>query len=109
MFREMPDQLDDIDLKLLSELERDADRTNVELARLVGLSPAATFNRGRRPKDSGVIGAIVAPAAAALGPRAWSAVSSPGGPRRGAAPRCRFPSPCRSAATTTPRTSASPT
>jgi Lrp/AsnC family leucine-responsive transcriptional regulator len=56
----MPDQLDEIDLKLLAELERDADRTNVELARLVGLSPAATFNRVRRLKDTGVIGAIVA-------------------------------------------------
>ena len=48
-------QLDDIDLKLLTELERDADRPNVELARLVGLSPAATFNRVRRLKEAGVI------------------------------------------------------
>ena len=56
----MPAQLDEIDLKLLAELERDADRTNVELARLVGLSPAATFNRVRRLKDSGVISAVVA-------------------------------------------------
>jgi Lrp/AsnC family leucine-responsive transcriptional regulator len=56
----MPNSLDDIDLKLLAELERDADRTNVELAGLVGLSPAATFNRVRRLKESGVISAIVA-------------------------------------------------
>ena len=56
----MPDQLDEIDLKLLAELERDADRTNVELARIAGLSPAATFNRVRRLKESGVISAVVA-------------------------------------------------
>src|SRR5439155_1348090 len=60
IIREMPDQLDEIDLKLLAELERDADRPNVELARLVGLSPAATFNRVRRLKSSGVISAVVA-------------------------------------------------
>ena len=56
----MPDQLDEIDVKLLAELERDADRTNVELSRLAGLSPAATFNRVRRLKDTGVISAVVA-------------------------------------------------
>jgi Lrp/AsnC family leucine-responsive transcriptional regulator len=56
----MAPELDEIDLKLLAELERDADRTNVELAGLVGLSPAATYNRVRRLKESGVISAIVA-------------------------------------------------
>jgi Lrp/AsnC family transcriptional regulator, leucine-responsive regulatory protein len=53
-------QLDDIDLMLLTELQADADRTNVELARLVGLSPAATLNRVRRLKESGVIQVISA-------------------------------------------------
>src|SRR3954449_939052 len=74
----MADPLDEIDLKLLSELERDADRTNVELARLVGLSPAATFNRVRRLKDSGVISAIVAridPAAAGFPLQLYVAVT----------------------------------
>ena len=47
--------LDDVDLYLLTALQEDADRTNVELARLVGLSPAATLNRVRRLKESGVI------------------------------------------------------
>jgi Lrp/AsnC family leucine-responsive transcriptional regulator len=50
-----------------SELQEDADRTNVELARVVGLSPAATLNRVRRLKESGVIRVISAqldPAAA---------------------------------------------
>lgn len=61
--------LDEIDVRLLKELEVDADRPNVELARLVGLSPAATLHRVRRLKESGVIRRIAArldPAAAGL-------------------------------------------
>ena len=60
-------QLDDIDIRLLAELQEDADRTNVELARLAGLSPAATLHQVRRLKESGVIRVIraeVDPAAA---------------------------------------------
>ena len=53
-------QLDEIDVRLLKELETDADRPNVELARLVGLSPAATLNRVRRMKEAGVIRRIAA-------------------------------------------------
>ena len=52
--------LDVIDVRLLTELQADADRPNVELARLVGLSPAATLNRVRRLKESGVVRAIAA-------------------------------------------------
>ena len=52
--------LDSIDVRLLSELQADADRPNVELARLVGLSPAATLNRVRRLKESGVLRRIAA-------------------------------------------------
>jgi Lrp/AsnC family transcriptional regulator, leucine-responsive regulatory protein len=52
--------LDLIDLKLLDELQRDADRSNVELARLAGLSPAATLNRVRRLKGAGLISRISA-------------------------------------------------
>ena len=52
--------LDEIDVRLLAELEADADRPNVALARLVGLSPAATLNRVRRLKESGVIRRISA-------------------------------------------------
>jgi len=48
-------ELDEIDVKLLTALQADADRTNVELARLVGLSPAATLHRVRWLKESGVI------------------------------------------------------
>jgi len=60
-------KLDDVDIELLGALQADADQTNVELARLVGLSPAATLNRVRRLKESGVIRVISArldPAAA---------------------------------------------
>jgi Lrp/AsnC family leucine-responsive transcriptional regulator len=52
--------LDEIDVHLLDELQRDADRPNVELARLVGLSPAATLHRVRRLNESGVIRRISA-------------------------------------------------
>ena len=52
--------LDLIDVKLLEELQTDADRSNVELARLVGLSPAATLHRVRRLKGSGVVRGVVA-------------------------------------------------
>jgi Lrp/AsnC family transcriptional regulator, leucine-responsive regulatory protein len=48
-------KLDEIDIVLLNELQTDADRTNVELARLTGLSPAATLHRVRALKESGVI------------------------------------------------------
>jgi len=60
-------KLDEVDLKLLDALQTDADRTNVELARMVGLSPAATLHRVRYLKESGVIRIIAArldPAAA---------------------------------------------
>ena len=60
MFRQMALSLDDIDVKLLTELERDASRSNVELARLAGLSPAATLNRVRRLKESGAVRRIAA-------------------------------------------------
>jgi Lrp/AsnC family transcriptional regulator, leucine-responsive regulatory protein len=56
----MPVSLDDVDVQLLTALQADADRTNVELARLVGLSPAATLHRVRRLKESGVIRIISA-------------------------------------------------
>jgi DNA-binding Lrp family transcriptional regulator len=48
-------QLDEVDIKLLTALQADADRTNVELARMAGLSPAATLHRVRALKESGVI------------------------------------------------------
>lgn len=63
----MADSLDLIDLELLKQLQLDADRSNVELSKLVGLSPAATLHRVRRLKSSGIVRRISAqldPAAA---------------------------------------------
>jgi DNA-binding Lrp family transcriptional regulator len=60
-------ELDEVDVKLLTALQADADCTNLELARLIGLSPAATLHRVRWLKESGVIRIISAqldPAAA---------------------------------------------
>src|SRR5690349_20090880 len=53
-------RLDAIDVRLLDELQSDADRPNVELARVVGLSPAATLNRIRRLKESGLVRRVTA-------------------------------------------------
>jgi Lrp/AsnC family leucine-responsive transcriptional regulator len=67
MFRHMAVELDEIDIRLLTALQADADRTNVELAKIAGLSPAATLHRVRWLKESGVIRIISAsldPAAA---------------------------------------------
>ena len=67
MYRKMAVELDEVDVKLLTALQADADCTNVELARLIGLSPAATLHRVRWLKESGVIRIISAqldPAAA---------------------------------------------
>lgn len=56
----MPVPLDEIDVHLLTLLQTDADVTNVDLARSVGLSPAATLHRVRHLKESGVIRSITA-------------------------------------------------
>jgi Lrp/AsnC family transcriptional regulator, leucine-responsive regulatory protein len=76
--REMAVDLDDVDIQLLTALQGDADRANVELARLVGLSPAATLHRVRRLKESGVIRLITArldPAAAGFPLQVYVAAS----------------------------------
>jgi Lrp/AsnC family leucine-responsive transcriptional regulator len=52
--------LDLIDMQLLEQLQQNADRPNVELARLIGLSPTATLHRIRRLKESGLVQRIVA-------------------------------------------------
>lgn len=70
--------LDLIDVKLLEQLQADADRPNVELARLVGLSPAATLHRVRRLKESGIVRGVVArldPAAAGFPLQVYVAVT----------------------------------
>jgi Lrp/AsnC family leucine-responsive transcriptional regulator len=60
MFRAMAVPLDSVDVHILQELQADADRSNVDLARTVGLSPAATLNRVRRLKESGIVRSIAA-------------------------------------------------
>ena len=70
----MPVILDEVDVRLLDELQKDADRTNVELANLVGLSPTATLHRVRRLKRSGIVAAVEArldPAAAGFALRVY--------------------------------------
>ena len=47
--------LDQIDLALLAELQRDASRSNQALAEAVGVSPATSLRRVRRLTELGVI------------------------------------------------------
>lgn len=47
--------LDTIDRRILRELQRDASRSNLELARQVGTSPATCLRRVRRLVELGVI------------------------------------------------------
>ncbi len=52
--------MDKIDRKLLNLLQRDAARTNVDLADEVGLSPSTCLRRIRTLRNSGIIERIVA-------------------------------------------------
>lgn len=61
-------QLDNLDFKILDELQRDGSLTNVELARRVHLSPSPCLARVKALEAAGVIDRYVAIAnAAALG------------------------------------------
>ena len=56
----MPDtptneELDEVDLRILAELQRDGRITNVELARRVGLSAPPCLRRMRRLEEAGII------------------------------------------------------
>lgn len=53
-------QFDTIDIRILTELQRDAKLSNVELARRVGLSPSPCLARVRALERAGVIGRYVA-------------------------------------------------
>ena len=66
--------MDRIDQKLLNLLQRDAGRTNADLAAEVGLSPSSCLRRVRRLRESGIIDRIVAilnPAKLGRGLKAW--------------------------------------
>ena len=52
--------MDRIDQKLLNLLQRDASRTNADLAAEVGLSPSSCLRRVRRLRAGGIIDRIVA-------------------------------------------------
>lgn len=47
--------LDEIDMRILDELQRDSSRSNVQLARAVGLSAPACLRRVQRLRRSGAI------------------------------------------------------
>ena len=49
-------RLDDLDRKILAELQRDAGRSLDEIARLVGSSKTPVWNRIRKLRGAGVIG-----------------------------------------------------
>jgi len=72
------DALDDIDRRLLEQLQTDASLTNQALAEVVGVSPATALRRVRRLTESGVIErqvALLAPRFANAGLSALSEVS----------------------------------
>lgn len=69
--------MDRIDRKLLNLLQRDAARTNADLADEVGLSPSSCLRRIRRLREGGIIDRIVAilnPAKAGRVLKAWVTV-----------------------------------
>lgn len=53
-------RMDRIDRKLLNLMQRDASRTNVDMAEEVGLSPSSCLRRVQRLRKSGVIDRVVA-------------------------------------------------
>ena len=53
-------KLNNIDIRILQELQRNADQTNLALAEKVGLSPPACLKRVQKLKEAGVIQKIVA-------------------------------------------------
>ena len=52
--------MDRIDRKLLTLLQRDASRTNADMADEVGLSPSSCLRRIRRLREAGIIERVVA-------------------------------------------------
>ena len=54
-------QIDDLDRKILRELQVDAGRSLDEIAKVVGSSKTPVWNRIRKLREAGVVGAQVAP------------------------------------------------
>ncbi len=55
-----PDWMDALDLRLLAELQRDASRSNQDLAEAVHVSPATCLRRVRRLHEAGLVERTVA-------------------------------------------------
>lgn len=72
--RNPSETLDALDLQLLDALQRDAGRSNQELAALLGISPPTCLRRVRRLRDLGVIERQVA----ILNPQALARLAGPG-------------------------------
>ena len=51
----MPMKFDDIDFKIIKELQKNSKITNLELSKKIGLSPAPTLGRVQKLERSGVI------------------------------------------------------
>jgi DNA-binding Lrp family transcriptional regulator len=69
MLEEHPLSLDEVDRRILGELQRDGRLTNQELATRVGVSPSPCWRRVRVLEEAGVIrgyAALVSPAALGL-------------------------------------------
>lgn len=58
--KQYSDELDESDLVILRELQRDSSLSNVELARRVNLSPPATHMRVKRLEEAGFIRQYIA-------------------------------------------------
>ena len=54
-FARMSDRIDDLDRKILAELQADAEQSLDEIARKVGSSKTPVWNRIKRMKETGVI------------------------------------------------------
>jgi len=54
-FARMSDRIDDLDRKILAELQADASQSLDEIARKVGSSKTPVWNRIKRMKETGVI------------------------------------------------------
>ena len=51
----LPIEVDDVDKRIITELQRDGRISYADLAPIVGLSPAATRQRVQRILDSGIV------------------------------------------------------
>jgi Lrp/AsnC family transcriptional regulator, leucine-responsive regulatory protein len=82
--------LDNLDRKLLNEVQINADRTNAELGDVVGLSPAAVLRRLKKLRDEGVVERTVALIAPEASEQSLTAISEVCLKRHGTDERDRF-------------------